>query len=408
MKIQQLGRFQQELLGGLTPDLPSKDSAFFVDGSNVLYSDGGVQPFPAQFRLVDKLAVAPVMGMLECVRAGARELFWGTPSALYRYIEGSGLSSVGSGYTGLVDQAGVVQPSLWSIESWGSWVLATNGKDAPQIFKTTSFGNLAGTTFTTAEIFLRYKAYMLAINTSNSGNAVEWCDYDDPETWTPAATNHARGLYLRDMDSPIKAAKVLGSNIVVYSLGMARILTWTDMPNFFGAFPGAVGIGAVGKHAVVDVAGIHYGFGPLGIWKSDGLQYQYIDVPAVHDAIYDDLNKDQVAKVVAWHDRLHGLVVFFYPGLGSTINNKAYAYNYKYKHWMPPGFARSAATNLDVFKFPIFGTSTGDILYMDIVGTDVATPGAPLALAYTAKLTMGLGEGGIGHLGLGGVVNVSG
>ena len=351
---------------GVWPDLHPLNNPLWRTGTNVLFKNGGVEKMGGWGNPFTKPASTPVRGMLQRRESGVQELYFGNPTTIYKWNTGTP-TAVGTGYTGNTDSTVTVPASVWSMVDWGTWVLATNGVDVPQIYKGSSFTTLnVGTEFTTAEILIKRGPYVLAFNTTgvntyNGINAFHWCSDDDVEDWTPTSVNTAGNQMIRDMTSGIKAAVPLGDRIAVYGTDSMYLVAYTGAPFYFGYYPALNGIGAVSKAAVVSVGRKNFGFGPSGIWETDGAQFKYID-PGIHDYIYDAFNDEQKEKVCGYHDEFNTQVCFYYP---TTTGEPTVGvgYNYMDGTWSIFNHGRTSALERDVFTWPVLATSTGDIFF---------------------------------------------
>src|SRR5690606_36395185 len=84
-------------------------------------------------------------GMGALIQGGTEELHFGNDTKIF-YWDGSTMTTDALTFTG--------NKHLWSFAAWGNWMLATNGKDAPVIYKGSSYATLGGSPPSTAEIFL--------------------------------------------------------------------------------------------------------------------------------------------------------------------------------------------------------------------------------------------------------------
>jgi hypothetical protein len=68
------------------------------------------------------------------------------------------------------------------IETWGTWLLATNGIDPVKVWKNTgTMVNLGGVPFTKAKILKRKTPFLLAFNTNNIGDTAAECIKDNAD-----------------------------------------------------------------------------------------------------------------------------------------------------------------------------------------------------------------------------------
>lgn len=406
-----LSRVEQKQIEGLSPSMPHQQGRLFKTGSNVIFQESSVQPLPGELLLVPKLSSLPVLGLCEHLRTnGVKQLYWGNEDALYNWNPTDGTVSRGSGYTGISDQTTTARVSHWSFAPWGDWMIATNGVDDVQIDKNggLNFGNLTGVTFTWAQIVKKYGPYLIAFNTSNNGRYAEWSDEEDPESWTIGSASAAGFLPINDLESDIVAVAELGRIFAMYGTDSAHAFALVGGDEIFAARKLLTGIGAVGKHAVCSVGTANYGFGPRGLWVTDGSSHKYIDDPEIHDLIYGDINLDQISKAVVWYDKLFDQVVFWWTTADAEANNKAVAYNRRSDNWSVWDFGRSAAAESSIFKYGITADEKGNVYGQSVLDAPSGTQGSPVQHTATATLESGYGEGGYGEGGYGGSWTVDG
>lgn len=394
--MRELAKLEGEILSsGVFKDFDSQAAPLYTDSSNILFADRLVKPFPSGSSLFATGVATPILGV-EAVRiSGLRKLFYGTGNTLYSWDESNGVVSQGTGYSRVADQTSLINASTWSIVQWGDWVLATNGLDAPQIWKGSSFTGLSGlgTEFSTAKIFVKWRQYLFAVNLSSGTTRLAWCDTNNVEAWTPTATNDAGALFLRELESEIAAARLLGDNLLVYGSNTVHGINFLQSRQVFGSQHLLTGIGAYSQHSVTSYQNKHYGFGPRGIWVSDGVSFDYIHSPAVRDEVLSNVNEDQASKIVAYHDARLESLVFFYPTLNSTDNDAGLAFNYTTNSWNPLTLARSAACDNGIFAYPITGAVSGSIYDQSAYALQtLPTVDSSIAVPATVSMTIGYGE----------------
>jgi hypothetical protein len=402
-----------ELVSGLNLDQPSQSAILWETGSNVIFRGRSIRPFPGGASLFPKTTDKVITGILDLSARveGKPSIVFGTDADLRIWNQTDGQTIPGTGYTGRQDDtvAGLIA-SRWSIVQWNDWIIATNGKDLPQIYKTTSFGNLnVSTLFTTCEIFLKWRQFLIGFNLSDGGNHIRWPNLDNPEDWTPTASNRAGGIYAQDAND-IKAAVALGESILFYDAGTAHQLEYLGGNDVFGSHKLLEGIGAVGKNAVCEAIGRHWGVGSRGLWVSDGAAYEYIDNPMVRDYFRGRLNTEQQSKVVCYNDLFTKHVVIFFPGTTSLENNEGIAFNYEDKFWTKISFGRSCAADNGIFSYAVAGGTNGDVFAQSlntVISAEGGNPNMPIDV-ISAQIISGFGELGFGNGGFGGTTNVAG
>jgi len=308
--------------------------------------------------------------------SGVPTLFYGTKSEIRRHTRNPSVDTqVGSGYTGNPNQFREItgQPntivSQWSMVDFGSWILATNGKDLPQIYKGTSFSAMnVESQFTTAEIFVKRGPYILAFNTSINSKGFLWNNADIPDgtgSWTPTASNQAGDLIFREASTEVVAAVRLGEFIIAYTEEETFRVSLLGAPLFFGYKPAVQGIGALSKKSIIPVGRQHYGWGRQGIYVTDGVDSQFIDNPMIRQYLKDNFQKAQGSKVNGYHDEENTAVIWSFPSDMSNVNSaicdKGISYNYLTGNWSLIGHGNTASMERQVFSQAFTGTDAGTV-----------------------------------------------
>jgi len=348
-----LGRFENELLLGAKPSLPNKRPVFIKTALNVIADELSLQPTFGFRQFAPRPATEPILGIQTFLRAGVPTLHAATKTNIYEYTRSSGWSSVGAGFTG-------TNLDLWDIEPWGDWAIATNGVDVPQVDKGAGYAALGGTPPSPAIAIVPWKSFLILV----TKDTVYWSDQDAPETWTALPENLAGELPARDIKSSIRAALPLGEMVVHYTLDQQRAVQFIGGNDVFGRINLDSGIGAVGRNAVCSANRRHYGWGPKGLWESDGSQYLYIDNPDVKDYIQADLNADLISRVCVFHLPQYRGIVFSYPRDGEDGNSSSVLFQYEQRAFWPQGWGRTCAVEDSAFGSPLFGDENGEIWEM--------------------------------------------
>lgn len=389
MDLTPLGTFDQILGSGIWPGVHPLRAPFWISGKNVVFSPVGPATLGGWSAPFSSAMVNWPRGFGQIKDStGAQKLCYGTSDKLWLW-DAVSETQVGSGFTG-IDTATVTQDATqWSIESWGTWFLATNGIDTPQVWKASgNFVNLTGLNFTWAEIFVKRGPHVIALNTSNGQNWFEWCHEDDVEDWVPSASNTAGSLTIRELFGGIKAAVPWTDQILVAGKEQLFTIGYRGAPFYFGYRPLLNGVGAVSKHSVVVVGRKIYGLGPQGFWVSDGATFEFIDTPAIRKWFKSNVNTTQISKTCAVHDEVNRQIIWWFP-TSSGEATEGVAFNYHTPSWSFLDFGRSAAAPRDAFSYMIGGTQSE--IYFHNFGQD-ADGNAKETELITRPLVFPVGE----------------
>ena len=388
----------QALASGIFKDLPHAEPPLWANGQNVYFSDQSVQPIPGQYVLASSQTGVPIKGVKAAVSSGVRGLVYGTVEKLYRYTETGGAVEVGTGY----GDGDVNTSHLWSIVPWSDWILATNGVNAPQIWKGSSFAALAGigSQFTTLDFFIPFGEYMLGI----SGKQIFFCARSNVENWVPAATNAAGSLSPQDLDGPFKGGIMLDQRVVLFTMNSMHLVEYIGPPNYFGISKVENSCGIYGINCIVAHDKKAYGHGPNGFFVTDGTSHIYIDEGVCHDDVFNNKEETSMGKSLVWHSKFSKLINFWWPTSGSKENSKGWSYNYVNNTWAPRSDARTCGEEQGIFPWGIIGDASGGIYAENNVGNPVNVQDGVLPITEAGQMSMGFGQGGFGLGGFGGVL----
>lgn len=411
-KIAQAG--PDAIVSGQHPGLPNQSIPLWRRGSNVVFEDRAIKPAPTEQVLFVGLSAGRVTGLKALYQFSAGvtvpAALWGTRTSLFKGVTPPTTTNVsrlvGGPYTGL-------DSDLWSIVQFGQALLATNGKDEVQYLAPAglNFVNISTVsdllnTFR-AKILMVNGPYVLAFNTNNDPSEFRWCDEDNPLVWVPAATNSARDIQIRDLLSDIVAVVDFAEGLMVCGRTQAHYVTFVGPPLFFAQDHMIEGAGAVSIHSVLAFDRIAYGFGPDGIWETDGSTIHYISVPSVHRHIYEDtLDKTRLSEVISWADPDNVLLFWGYPtkdGRGTTIS-----YNRQLKLWSLHDYWRTAASEGGPWQFPLTASSAGNVYGQQGGAGAVVGNSAPVHMDTVMTFDTTYGHPGYGGLGYGGTFQIDG
>lgn len=369
---------------GIVKSLHPLQVPLWINGQNVVFEDGQVRKAPGFVSFFTELNTAPISGLLDTVKDDVAYLTIGDSGNLYSW-DGENITTVGTGFESSFNlgafQAAAWQNSAtqyhayryspqWSMESWGSWAVVSNGINPIQLnkFDGAGFTALGGTPPVFARVLCRLKTFMLAFNTDLGGEWIEWCDLDNVEEWNPAAGSLAAGsLPIRDLGSEIVAAARLGDYIGVYSDDNMAIVQYVGSPYYFGAQKVLEGIGAVSSLCIIAREKTHYGLSKRGFWQTDGASFQYISPPLLREWLDANIDWANASKVAGYLNENRSTLEWGVPVVGGSGKTElTISYNFVSGAWSFRPYGLSCGLKKGIFEYPILGFSTGKVCYGEI------------------------------------------
>lgn len=357
------------ILSGLSLSEHPLRAPMWVDGRNIDFNDGKVRKTAGHIAPFTKPGSAPVRGIQQCIKAGVQTLYWGDQAKLYKWNSAT-VTTPGTGYTMPLDETVNNAAGFWSLNSWGTWMTATNGTDRPQVDKQAGAGFVTMTDSPlTAEIMIKKGIQMVAFNTNLGGTYMQWCDDDDIEDWTGG---NAGTLNIRDMDSDIKAACLLADKIAIYGENTMQLASYPISGFIFGVKFALEGIGGVSKASIVGDGRYNYGLSNRGIWKTDGTTFDYIDTPRVQRFLQERVNWSQKTKI---NGALYGginTICWALPLDDDLEPSICLCYNIKNNNFTLRDYGRTSQMPSGIFANPYAAASDGTV-YQHLSGVNNGT-----------------------------------
>lgn len=304
-------------------------------------------------------------------------------------LGGYGLGGYGTGIVPTVQPGTAITATDWTQDNWGEILLACpTGGPVYQWAPNSGFANASiietAPLFNTG-IFVSMPQQILVTFGSTAGAPestaltsspeqqdplmVRWSDILNYANFTATSTTQAGSFRIPN-----------GSTIVGGCQGPQQGLIWTDIDlwamNYIG--PTLVfsfnkigaGAGLAGLHAFTPMRGSIYWMGQSNFYVLAGSGVQVIPCP-VWDAVFQDLDTDNISKVRAAANTPFNEVWFFYPSLsgGTGENDKYVKYNIVERSWDKGSIGRSAWIDQSVLGMPIATIPQGTI-YQHETGND--------------------------------------
>lgn len=370
LKINEPARFS----AGIWTDPPKNQPNLWVDGENVLFSDGVIEK--SQGYTEEQDYDAPVTGLAVANADGIKRIYVGAGPKVFKIDDGIE-TEIGTGFSAL---------GQWDIEPFGTWALLTNNVDPPKIWK--NAGQIVAwptVPFARARIVKKIADVFPVLF---SGQEVAWPAYNNPEDFVPGPGKRAGQFFIRGLDGDVMAAEPLGDALVYYSQDMFGFMRFVggEAAMSIVTHPGG-GIGAVGPKAVVSAGAFHFGVSRKGIWQSDGNSFNYPMRPAVARWFNSQIDWLRGHEVVGVHHEAEEQVVFFFPCLDGVIRGLGYTYGGPAAgRWTKLRMPVTAYADQSVFKGAVIGTGQSFGFYNS---GDNAGPVALSSSLRSAPLDMG-------------------
>lgn len=266
--------------------------------------------------------------------AGANEVYAGTASNLYKVSAGA-WSSVGSGYSLSGEQT-------WYFSSLENSRLAASIDNKIQRSTGSSFADI--TASPQCSIVEPVGLFAVAFDIVDGGWGTYpdgwWCcKQSDVTNWdtTDVSTQSVRGR-LYATPGPVKAARALGPQMIVYKETGVYVGTYQGPPKVFGWELAQGNGGCVGKFAIATVfpsgRPAHFVVGPRDLFLFDGNAPQPIGIGEVSKWFFANLHPSYTGRTSVVVDyATKNVKILFANNQSSGVLNDSLVWNYQTGKW---------------------------------------------------------------------------
>lgn len=299
---------------------------------------------------------------------------------------GYGLGNYGLGAYGVgqaVDQT-ILEANTWQLDNFGEWLLAWAYSDETIYLWQDASATTPGVAAplenapidVRAGVVVTPERFVFALGADGDDRLIRWSDQENPTIWTPAIDNQAGDQQLAT------PGKLLGGR-----RGRGETLLWTSADMWVARFIGGAfiytfdrvgtGCGPISRQAMAVVDGRAFWMGSGSWFLYNGFVQPVLS--EVHDAVFGNLNRTQVSKIVAQPRERFNEVTWYYPSAASVENDSYVTYNYVEDHWTVGQLERVGGVDESVWGFPIMADASGSLYQHEIAGGDRTTPaGVPI------------------------------
>ncbi len=292
------------LSSGIFPGMHQSAAPLWVDGENIIFDNQGVRKNYGMLGLAT-LGARPT-GIKSTFADEEARIYLGAGQTASVYRSGSGLTTIAS-FAALAGQ--------FQFLPWDTWCLINNTTDPLKLWKNTGVGaEIPDIPFTRANCIFGLGLRAFAAGTSNGGNLVEWCSFNNIEDWLPSLTNSAGQLPLRSLIGDIVCCQPIGDSIGIYSNYNAGIFTLIGT-GAYGFRRPIRGVSACSPNSVVSLGDRHFGIAQDSAFVTDLVSFQNIDEPAVRNYLRDAADWSRKSEIYGWPDYANSIIRWSIPAL---------------------------------------------------------------------------------------------
>ena len=178
---------------------------------------------------------------------------------------------------------------------------------------------------------------------------IRWASQDQPEIWTPLATNSAGFIRISNGDR-IQRALRTRQEILVWTESTLSSLQFTGTTDVFALQQLADNISLFGPRAVATANNITYWMGVDKFYYYDG---RVNTLPCtIRDYIFKDINYDQAVQIVSGTNEGWNEIWWFYPSANSNTNDRYVIYNFVEQIWYYGTMERTAWLDSPLRRYP--------------------------------------------------------
>jgi hypothetical protein len=279
---------------------------------------------------------------------------------------GAGYYGVGSYGTARPDSATITPASVWTLDTWGQYLVGCMDGDGKlyewQLNTGTPAAAISGAPTGCAGLVVTDERFIFALK----NRTVFWCDQGDNTDWTSTATNQAGDQDL-DTHGRLICGRAVTGGTLVFTTADVFIARYQGLPTVYGFYKAGSDCGPVSKGSPVSLDSRCVWMGANSFYIYDG--YTQSLPCEIADYIFSDINSQQISKVTGWHNTGFNEVWWHYPSGASNENDRYVVWNYQRNIWYMGELERLCGNASGVFKYPILIDGSG-IVYEHEQGWD--------------------------------------
>ena len=183
---------------------------------------------------------------------------------------------------------------------------------------------------------------------------VRWSDQENPTEWVPETTNQSGEQRLSNGSFLVTGISTR-QEIVVFTDTAVYSMQYLGPPFVWGFNLLDQDISIASPNAVISVNNSVYWMGTDKFFVYDG-RVQTLPC-TLRQHVFSTLDRTQISQVMCGHNEAFSEIWWFYPGVGSYLNNLYVTYNYLEGVWAYGSLIRSAYAQQNVRDYPMLAFS---------------------------------------------------
>ncbi|HEX7019003.1 MAG TPA: hypothetical protein VF159_03265 [Gemmatimonadaceae bacterium] len=279
-------------------------------------------------------------------------------------VSGSGAYGHGPYGTGAYGTGSVatqlVECGLWHLDTFGSYLAAVGADEKLYVWQG-DVGTPAavpdGAPTSAIGVVVTPERFLVVLGANGDPRKVQWPSQETIDVWDPTLVGSTAGDFPLTTNGRLRCGRRTKT----------ETLLWTDCDVHRMGYIGGVFVyrfdqvgdncGIIAPNAVAVNDTRAFWMGRDTFWVYDGFVKP---LPCeVREAVFEDINERQVAKIWAVSIAEFGEIWWFYPSAGSAEINRYVVYNYRENHWSLGTLARTAGADAGSTQHPILCDAAG-------------------------------------------------
>lgn len=283
---------------------------------------------------------------------------------------GQGIYGGGDYGSGLAISGAVTEAQNWSFDNFGQLLIACAYSDGKIYSWDLNGANdltaLSGAPTGCIGVVVTPERFVVALGAGGDMRKIQWADQESLTSWTPSPTNQAGDLTL-----------VGSGQIMAARRGRNETLVWTDVDAYVLRYIGGdfvyslqqvgSGCGLAARRAVGVEGGRAFWMSGNGFFMYDGT-VRALPCEVRNYVFSGGLTRAQMSKVACEVRASYSEVTWYYPGTGSSENNRYVTFNYMTGVWSIGELARTAAVDGGVMRHPVAVAPNGNVYEQEVAG----------------------------------------